>query len=138
MSLNACASTPATDVIDTAEAVLSLPASQVRDAAVEILRREGYDIDVEGTQHDSLAVWAGYRREMDSPWDWLLRARFGVGKSQTDARITALDESSSKLTIHVRHESKASMWTAWAPSEPPLSRGAQRYLRLIKHHLQVL
>lgn len=136
IGLIACAAAPTPDTIESAEATFSLPTSQIREAVVEVWTEEGYDVEI--MQHDTTAIRSGYRREIDSPWDWLLRVRFGVGRTQADAQITALNETSSKLTVHVAHDSKATFWNQWTPSPPPLSNGAERYLRLVKHRLGIL
>ncbi|GKS57698.1 hypothetical protein YTPLAS18_12250 [Nitrospira sp.] len=134
--LAACVAAPSPDSIESAEAIFSLPTSQIREAVVEVWTEEGYDVEV--TQHDATAIRSGHRREIDSPWDWLLRVRFGVGRTQADAQITALNGTSSKLAVHVAHESKATFWNHWVASAPPLSNGAERYLRLVKRRLGVL
>ena len=134
--LTACAATPSPNSIVSAEAIFSLPTAQIREAVVEIWIEEGYDVEV--TQHDATAIRSGYRTETDSPWDWLLRTRFGVGRTQADAQITALNETLSKLTVHVAHDSKATFWNPWTASPPPLSNGPERYLRLVKYRLGIL
>ncbi len=134
--LTACAHTPLSSSQDAAEAVLALPADQVRLAARDVLTEEGYGVDELADPRTTLTT--GYRREIDSPWNWLLRARFGVGRSQAEARITELSDASTKLTIQVQHDSKASFWNGWTESEPPLAQRPDYYLRLIKQRLQVL
>lgn len=136
LALTACASAPGSFVQEPVEAVLSLPAQQIRQAVMDILTEEGYQ--VETSSEATPAMSTSYRRETASPWDWLLRFRFGVGRTQAEARITELTENSSKLSIQVRHESKPTFWNAWAESEAPLAQRPDYYLRLIKDRLQVL
>ena len=134
--LTACASAPSPPSIDSAEAILPVTPLQIREAVEEVLSQDGYDFEV--TQHDATAIRTGYRRETISPWDWLLRARFGVGRTQADAQITPLNEASAKLTIHVAHEGKATMWNAWTGASPPVAQRAEQYVRLVKNRLGVL
>lgn len=124
------------NTLDRAEAVLALPASQVRDAVAEVFTQDGYGVDIaEGPRAE---VTAGTRRETAGPWNWLLRTRFGVGRTQAEATITELADAQSRLQILVRHEGKASWWNRWSDSPPPIPQSAGNYLRLVKNQLKVL
>lgn len=131
-----CASTTNSALQEPVETVLSLPAQQIRQAVIEVLTEEGYHVETSSEAPPTVST--GYRREMDSPWDWLLRFRFGVGRTQAEARITELTETSSKLSIQVYHESKATFWNGWTTSDAPLAQQPDYYLRLIKDRLQLL
>ncbi len=136
LTLVGCAHTAPDVAQEPVEAVFALPADQVRAAAVEVFTQEGYDVDDRGEA--DTAISAGYRQETPSPWNWLLRARVGVGRTTAEARITALSDTSSKLSIQTQHQSKATLWNTWKDSDAPLAQQPGYYLRLIKQRLQVL
>ncbi len=126
----------ASDTLDSAEAVIALPANQVRDAVAEVFTQDGYAVDIaEGPRAE---VTTDTRRETGGPWNWLLRTRFGVGRSQAEATITELADANSRLQILVRHEGKAAWWNRWSDSPPPVPQSAGNYLRLVKNQLKVL
>ena len=134
--LSACASTPPRVTGDLADAVIPRPAIQVRDAMVEILTHDGYAVDI--VEADSIRLSTGFRRTSESPWEWLLNARFGVLRQQAEARITELTETSSKLTIRIEPQSKATLWSGWTADEGPLPQRAGNYVRLIRNYLRIL
>ncbi|MFO0774170.1 MAG: hypothetical protein U0172_05860 [Nitrospiraceae bacterium] len=118
------------------EATFNVSAAQVRDATIAVLTEAGYSVDATGDPDVTLTT--GYRRETPSPWDWLLRFRLGVGRTKADARVTALSPDSSKLSLDVQQEEKATFWHGWQEGEPPMAQRPETYLRQIKQHLQVL
>lgn len=103
---------------------------------LEVFTHEGYDVETHGAPDTVIST--GYRQETPSPWNWLLRTRVGVSRTTAEARITALSDTSSKLSIQTQHQGKATMWNAWQDSEAPLAQQPAYYLRLIKQRLQVL
>lgn len=130
----ACAGRQPQPGADTIEAVLPVPADQVRQVVIDVLTADGYDV----VKNDSGRLTTGYRRETQSPWDWMLRWRFGVGRSWVVATITPLSEESTRLALHVSYEGKDGMFTAWEASPTPLPQSAANHLRLIKNALGVL
>ncbi len=132
--LCACAGRQPQTGADTIEAVLPVPADQVGGAVIDVLAADGYDVDEE----DEGRLMTGYRREIRSPWDWMLRWRFGVGRSWVVAIVTPLSEASTHLAIHVSYEGKDGIFTAWEASPTPLPQSAANQLRLIKNTLRLL
>jgi hypothetical protein len=130
-----CASASPT-ASDLAEVLLPVPESQVRTALVEVLREGGYDIDRD--EAAKTVVRTGYRQETDSPWDWLLRSRFGVTRTRVEATIASADEHTTQLTIRVTHEGKDSLFKLWGPYETPLPQSAANQIRLVKNALGLL
>lgn len=133
----ACAGRQPQPGADTIEAVLPVPADQVREAVIDVLAADGYDVEKE----DSGKLTTGYRHylpNMPYPWSWMLNWRFGVGRSWVMATITPLSEESTRLTLHVSYEGKDGIFTAWAASPTPLPQSAANHLRLIKNALRVL
>lgn len=121
---------------DAIEAVLAAPQSQVRSAVIQVLTAGGYSI-----QDQDEAYWTfrtGYRQEIDSPWDRLLRMRFGVGRTQVEVTIAPESETSSRLAIRVTHEGKASFLFPWRAYEAPLPQSAANQLRLVRNALGLL
>jgi hypothetical protein len=121
---------------DTATATLAAPAEQVKTALVQVLREGGYDVTEEDIEDKELQT--GYRQENKGPWNWMLRSRFGTGRSWIDATITPDSETMTSLTIEVTHEGKDSLFTFWKPYEPPLAQNAANQIRLVKQALGLL
>jgi hypothetical protein len=122
---------PDPDVIDV---TLPTPAEEVKLALTEVLTAEGYDVD----QQDADMLVTGAREEIQGPWDWLLRWRFGVGKSRVEAKVTALETDSSRMRLQVFHRSKDGIFDAWQEAETPLPQSAINQVRLVKNRLHLL
>ena len=119
------------DVIDV---TLPAPADRVKTAVMQVLTEGGYDVD----RKDDESLTTGYREEISGPWDWLLRWRFGTGRSRVEALVTPADEQSSRLRLNVLYEGKDGIFTRWEDSPTALPQSAQNQLRLIKNALQLL
>ncbi|HEU4686657.1 MAG TPA: hypothetical protein VFS39_19275 [Nitrospira sp.] len=119
---------------DLVDVTLQAPAEQVRNAVVQVLSDGGYDVSQEDEQH----VTTGYRREIPRPWDWLLRWRFGTGRSRVDALVAADTGTSTRLRLQVLYESKDGLLTRWEDSPTPLPQNADNQLRLIRNALHLL
>ncbi len=132
--LCACGGTQPRHEADAIDAILPIPADQVRETVIDVLAADGYDVKEE----DAGRLMTGYRRETRSPWDWMLRWRFGVGRSRVVATVTPTSEATTHLTIHVSYEGKDGMFTAWEASPTPLPQSAANQLRVIKNALRVL
>jgi hypothetical protein len=119
------------DVID-----VTLPASadRVSTTVIQVLTEGGYEIDRKNDEN----LTTGYRTEISGPWDWLLRWRFGTGRSCVEAMVIPVSEQSSRLRLHVRYESKDGILTRWEESPTALPQSAENQLRLIKNALQIL
>src|SRR5574341_25902 len=132
-----CSSTPAVpQPSDTAEVTLPAPAEKVRVAVIELLTANGYAVREE--ERDGRILTTGYREEMDSPWDWMLRTRFGVGRSLVVATVTPEGETATRLTMRVTYESKNRILDSWTESTPPLQHSAANNIRLIQNALGLL
>jgi hypothetical protein len=113
---------------------LSAPADDVRAVLIQVLTDGGYEVEQESDEH-----WTtGYRKEIPGPWNWLLRWRFGTGRSRVDALLTAPDSQSSRLRLHVYFEGKDGLFTRWEEAPTPLPQSAPNQLRLIKNALRLL
>jgi hypothetical protein len=119
------------DVIDV---TLPAPIDEVRTAVVRVLTDGGYQVERKADQNFT----TGYREEMAGPWDWLLRWRFGTGKSRVDATVTEAQEKHTRLRLHVTYEGKDGIFTGWEESPTALPQSAENQLRLIKNALQIL
>ena len=131
-----CSAPPVQRGSDTAEATLPVPADKVRAAVIDLLTANGYAVREE--DRDGRILTTGYREETDSTWDWLLRTRFGVGRSLVVATVTAESETATRLTMHVTYESKNRIFDSWSESPPPLQHSAENNIRLIQNSLGVL
>ena len=78
------------------------------------------------------------RREVSSPWNWLLRWRFGVGKSRVEARVVPQDETTTRLRLQVFHRGKDGLFDTWEDAETPLPQSAANEIRRIKNVLRLL
>ncbi|HXF91217.1 MAG TPA: hypothetical protein VNK46_00555 [Nitrospiraceae bacterium] len=135
--LCACAGTQPLPEADAIEAVLPVSVDQVKQALIDVLTADGYDVEEE----EAGRVTTGYRHylpTMPYPWNWMLNWRFGVGRSWVVATVTTLSEESTRLTIHVSYEGKDGIFTAWKASPVPLPQSAANQLRLIKNALRLL
>ena len=130
----ACAGPPIPHEPDVIDVTLPAPADQVRSAVVQVLTEGGYEVEQDNEQN----LKTGYREEIRSPWDGLLRWRFGTGRSRVDAVVTIADEQSSRLRLHVLYEGKDGLFTRWEESPTALPQSAENQLRLIKNALHIL
>jgi len=119
------------DVIDV---TLPVPADQVTTAVVQVLTDGGYDVD----RKDDQTLTTGYREEMPGPWNWLLRWRFGTGRSRVEANVTPATEQSARLRLSIQYEGKDGLFTRWEDSPTALPQSAENQLRLIKNALHIL
>jgi hypothetical protein len=135
-----CASSSVTQPADSVEALLEAPVDQVRAAVLDVFASQGYTVESSQSRSENRteSIQTGYREEMRSPWDWMLRFRFGVGRTQAEADLNGEGERSTKLVLTVLHESKGSLAGSWTSSDPPLRQSAEHYLRLIKNELKLL
>ena len=129
-----CAGQPIPYEPDVVDVTLPAPAKKVRTAVIQVLTDGGYEVD----QKDDQNVTTGYREEISGPWDWLLRWRFGTGRSRVDALVTPASEQSTRLRLNVLYEGKDGIFTSWENSPTALPESAENQLRLIKNALQLL
>ncbi len=129
-----CAGGPPAPEPDVMEVTLPVPAEQVRTALSDVLTQGGYTID----QDDAGNVTTGMREEIRSPWNGLLRWRFGVGKSRVEARVVPQDDSTTRLRLQVFHRGKDGLFDSWEDAETPLPQSAANEIRLLKNALRVL
>lgn len=130
----ACAVPPIPHEPDVVDVTLPAPAEQVRTAIIQVLTDGGYDVD----RQDDQNLTTGYREEISGPWDWLLRWRFGTGRSRVDALVTPATEQDTRLRLHVQYEGKDGIFTRWEDSPTALPQSAENQLRLIKNALHIL
>jgi hypothetical protein len=130
----ACAGPPIPHDPDVVDVTLPAPADEVRIAVMQVLTDGGYAVE----QQDDQNLTTGYREENRSPWDGLLRWRFGTGRSRVDALVTTADQATSRLRLHVQYEGKDGLFTRWEDSPTPLPQSAENQLRLIKNALRIL
>ena len=116
------------------DVTLPAPADEVRTVVLQVLTDGGYTVE----QRDDQNLTTGYREENRSVWDGLLRWRFGTGRSRVDAVITAADQQTSRLRLHVQYEGKDGLFTRWEDSPTALPQSAENQLRLIKNALRIL
>jgi hypothetical protein len=129
-----CAGPPIPHDPDVVDVTLSAPVEQVRTVVIQVLEDGGYEVD----QTDNEDLTTGYRQEIRGPWDWLLRWRFGTGRSRVDALVTPLTEQETRLRLHVLYEGKDGLFTQWEDSPTALPQSAENQLRLIKNALHIL
>jgi hypothetical protein len=133
----ACSSKPAVpQPSDVAEASLPASAEAVRTAVIETLTAEGYEVRED--DRDGRILTTRYREEIDGPWDWLLRARFGVGRSLVVATISPEGDAGTRLSIRVTYESKNRILDSWTEAVPPLRLSAANNIRLVQNALGLL
>jgi hypothetical protein len=129
-----CAGPPIPHEPDVIDVTLPAPAEQVRTVLVQVLEDGGYDVDWQDDQN----LTTGYREEIHGPWDWLLRSRFGTGRSRVDALVTPATEQDTRVRLHVQYEGKDGIFTRWEASPTALPQSAENQLRLIKNALHIL
>ncbi|HEX5549540.1 MAG TPA: hypothetical protein VFX36_01825 [Nitrospira sp.] len=129
-----CAGPPVPHEPDVIDVTLPAPAEQVRTVLVQVLEDGGYDVDWQDDQN----LTTGYREEIHGPWDWLLRSRFGTGRSRVDALVTPAAEQDTRVRLHVQYEGKDGIFTRWETSPTALPQSAENQLRLIKNALHIL
>jgi hypothetical protein len=134
ISVAACSSVQSIPDPDVADVTLPAPAEEVRIALTEVLTDEGYDVE----QQDLETLVTGPREEIRGPWDWLLRWRFGVGKSLVEAKVSALEASRSRMRLQVFHRSKDGIFDVWQDADTPLPQSAHNQVRLVKNRLRLL
>ena len=134
ISTSGCAGPPIPHEPDVIDVTLPAPADRVKTAVMQVLTEGGYDVD----RKDDESLTTGYRDEISGPWDWLLRWRFGTGRSHVEALVTPASEQSSRLRLNVLYEGKDGIFTRWEDSPTALPQSAQNQLRLIKNALQLL
>ena len=134
MALSACGGVPSIPDPDVVDVTLPASAEQVKTALIEVLTADGYDVE---QQNGDLLV-TGAREEIPGPWDWLLRWRFGVGKSRVEAAITESEMDSARLRLQVFHRSKDGILDGWQDAETPLPQSAANQVRLVKNKLHLL
>jgi hypothetical protein len=115
---------------------VTLPASadRVKTTVVQVVRDGEYDV----ARKDDQTLTTGYREEMLGPWDWLLRWRFGTGRSRVEANVTLATEQTTRLQLSVQYEGKDGLFTRWEDSPTALPQSAENQLQLIKNALQIL
>ncbi len=133
-TVGGCASGPPLQEFDVMEVMLPVPADQVKTAVAYVLTQGGYEVE----QEDDGNLTTGMRREVRSPWNGLLRWRFGVGKSRVEARVVALDESTTRLRLQVFYREKDGLLDSWEDAQTPLPQSAANEIRLVKNALRVL
>ena len=119
---------------DVMEVILEAPADKVNAAVADVLTQGGYTVD----QDEAGNVTTGMRQEVRSPWNGLLRWRFGVGKSRVEARVVTQDDSNTRLRLQVFHRGKDGLFDTWEDAETPLPQSAANEIRLIKNALRLL
>ena len=119
------------DVIDV---TLPAPADRVTNVVVQVLTDGGYAVDRE----DDQTLTTGYRKEIPGPWDWLLRWRFGTGRSRVEANVSTATEQTTRLRLSVQYEAKDGLFTQWEDSPTALPQSVENQLRLIKNALKIL
>lgn len=129
-----CAGGPPAPEPDVMEVTLPVPAEQVRTALADVLTQGGYEVE----EDDAGNVTTGMRQEIRSPWNGLLRWRFGVGKSRVEARVVPQDNQTSRVRLQVFHRGKDGLFDSWEDAETPLPQSAANEIRLIKNALRVL
>lgn len=134
LGVAACAGPPIPHDADVVDVTLAAPADDVRTAVIQVLTDGGYAVEL----HDDQNLTTGYREENRSIWDGLLRWRFGTGRSRVDVVVTAADEQTSRLRLHVQYEGKDGLFTRWEDSPTALPQSAENELRLIKNALRLL
>jgi hypothetical protein len=114
--------------------MLPAPAEEVTPALMEVLASGGYDVDA----GDAETLMTGWREEIRGPWDWLLRWRFGVGKTRVEAKITPMENDRTHINLQVFHFSKDGIFDSWNKADSPLPQSAANQVRLLKNRLHIL
>ena len=132
--VSGCAGGPPLPEPDVMEVLLPIPADQVKTAVADVLTQGGYTVE----QDDAGNLTTGMRQEIRSPWNGLLRWRFGVGKSWVEARVVPQDDSTTRVRLQVFHRGKDGLFDSWEEAETPLPQSAANEVRLIRNALRVL
>lgn len=132
--LTACSSAPRTFEPDIVDVTLPASTERVKTAVTDVLRAGGYEVDWKDAEN----VSTRYRDEMQNPWEWLYRWRFGTIKSRVEARVTPATEDTTRLRLQVLSEGKDGIFTSWEDVPSALPQSAENQLRLIKNALQIL
>jgi hypothetical protein len=120
---------------DVVEVTLPASADRVKAAVTKVFADDDYCcVDWK----DGSQLKTGYRGEQPSIWDWLVRGRFGVVRSQAEASVTAETDQSSRLRLQVSSEGKQTMFDSWGPTTPQVPQSAGNKLRLIKNELKIV
>lgn len=133
-ALAGCAGGPPAPEPDVMEVILPVPAEQVKTALSDVLTQGGYTVD----QDDTGNITTGMQQEIRSPWNGLLRWRFGVGKTRVEARVVPQDDSTTRLRLQVFHRGKDGIFDSWEDAETPLPQSAANEIRLLKNALRLL
>lgn len=131
---SACAGPSIPHEPDVIEVTFPAAADRVKTVVIQVLTEGGYSVD----RKDDESLTTGYREEIRGPWDWLLRWRFGTGRSRVEAMVTPASEYSSTLRLRVLYESKDGIFTRWDESPTARPQSAENQLRLIRNALQLL
>lgn len=131
---SACAGPPIPHELDVIDVTIPASADRVKTAVMQVLTEGGYAVE----QKDDDTLTTGYREEISGPWDWLLRWRFGTGRSRVEASVNPASEESSRLHLNVSYEGKDGILTRWEDSPTALPQSAENQLRLIKNALKIL
>jgi hypothetical protein len=134
LAMVSCAGPPIAREPDVVDVTLPAPVEQVRTAVIQVLEKGGYEV---GQRNDE-TLTTGYRQEIRGPHDWMLRWRFGTGRSRVDAVVTSTTEQETRLRLHVQYEAKDGLFTQWEDSPTALPQSANNQLRLIKNALRIL
>ena len=129
-----CAGGPPLPELDMMEVVLAAPPEEVKSAVRDVLTQGGYHVSEEGDG----SLTTGMRQEIRSPWNGLLRWRFGVGKSRVEARVIPHDDLSTRLRLQVFYRAKDGILDSWQWADTPLPQSAENEIRLIKNALRLL
>lgn len=130
-----CAGVQHSAEADVVEVTLPASADRVKAAVTKVLADDDYCcVDWK----DGAQLKTGYRGEQPSIWDWLVRGRLGVVRSQAEASVTAENDQSSRLRLQVSSEGKQTMFDSWGPTATQVPQSAQNKLRLIKNELKIV
>ncbi len=131
-----CAGEHPNRLSDSAETILAAPLDQVKIALLRVLSEDGYP--VRDSADDNRVLMTGYRREIGGLWDWLLKSRFGVGRSKVEATVSPDSQETTRLTISVIYEAKDHIWSTWQETTPPPHHSAALHVRSVKKVLGLL
>lgn len=134
VAVTGCAGGPPAPEPDVVEVTLPVPAERVKTTLSDVLTQDGYTVDLD----DDGNVTTGMRQEIRSPWNGLLRWRFGVGKSRVEARVVPQDETTTRLRLQVFHRGKDGIFDVWEDAETPLPQSAANEIRRLKNALRLL
>lgn len=132
--LSACSSTPRPFEPDIIDVLLPAPTDRVKTAVTDVLTAGGYDVEWADAENLSTS----YRDEMQNPWEWLYRWRFGTIKSRVEAKVTPATEQGTRLRLQVLSEGKDGLFTGWEEVQGAVPQRADNQLRLIKNALEIL